>query len=229
MIRIVFENENFVVCDKPCQVLSVPSRDRLEKRACLGLQLQEKYKTKADILPVHRLDYEVSGLIIYALNAKAHKVAQGWFDQKKISKMYLARTSLQNFSHWPQTVSTDRTVIDPQTQKDFFWQTQIFRGKKRSFESPQGALAETKAQITSTDAEGVDWNLFPLTGKPHQLRLELSRHGFPIIGDQLYGSTYLVKSGIALKAVTLDLAAISERLGLPERIQLPQQFDFPLN
>lgn len=228
MIRMVFENENFVVCDKPCRVLSVPSRDSLEKRACLGLQLKEKYKSKADILPVHRLDYEVSGLIIYALNARAHKVAQGWFDQKKISKMYLARTSLQNFLHWPNSVPTDRSIIDIENQKEFFWQTQIFRGKKRSFESAQGSMAETKAQITATDAQGIDWNLYPLTGKPHQLRLELSRHGFPIFGDQLYGSTHLIESGIALKAVTLDLTGISERLGLPPMIQLPQQFDFNL-
>ena len=228
MIRIVFENENFVVCDKPCRVLSVPSRDSFEKRACLGLQLKEKYKAKADILPVHRLDYEVSGLIIYALNPRAHKIAQGWFDQKKISKMYLARTSLQSFSHWPSSVPTDRSIIDIENQKEFFWQTQIFRGKKRSFESPQGSLAETKAQIRSVDIQGIGWNLYPLTGKPHQLRLELSRHGFPIMGDQLYGSNLKVESGIALKAVTLDLSSISERLGLPPMIQLPQQFDFDM-
>ena len=84
MIDIIFENENFVVCNKPCQVLSVPSRDRLEKRPCLGILLKEKYRT--EILPVHRLDYEVSGLIIYALNNKAHKISQGWFEQKKNHK-----------------------------------------------------------------------------------------------------------------------------------------------
>lgn len=221
MIDVVFENENFVVCNKPSQVLSVPSRDRLEKRSCLGLLLKERYGT--DILPVHRLDYEVSGLIIYALNSKAHKISQSWFEQKKITKMYIAKTSLQNFSHWPESVATDRSTIDITTQKEFFWRTQIFRGKKRSFESPQGSIAETRALIVDSDLSEISWQLYPLTGKPHQLRLELSRHGFPILGDQLYGSARTLKCGIALKAVTLDLTGISNRLGLPPSIHLPHQ------
>lgn len=222
MIEIVFENENFVVCNKPCQVLSTPSRDRMENRACLGLELKAKYQ--ADIFPVHRLDYEVSGLIIYALNSRAHRLSQMWFEQKKISKMYVAKTSFQNFSHWPKNIPTDQSPIDHEKQKEFFWQTRIFRGKKRSFESPQGSLAETKAHIITFDMGEINWHLFPLTGKPHQLRLELSRHGFPIWGDQLYGSTQAFSPGMALKAVTLDLTGISERLGLPEIIHLPQQF-----
>lgn len=226
MIDLIFENDNFLVCNKPGQVLSVPSRDRAEKRPCLGLQLKKKYA--GDVRPVHRLDFEVSGLIMYALNSRAHQISQGWFEHKKISKMYLAETSYQNFSHWPESIATDRSLIDPEKQKDFFWKTQIFRGKKRSFESPQGSLAETKAHVFSCNADSIIWHLFPLTGKPHQLRLELSRRGFPIWGDQLYGSTRLLKGGIALKAVTLDLTAISDRLGLPEKIQLPHQFDFPL-
>ena len=137
--------------------------------------------------------------------------------------MYVAKTLKQNFSHWPENVPTDRSVIDVQAQKEFFWRTQIFRGKKRSFESPQGSIAETKAHITSLESSEISWELFPLTGKPHQLRLELSRHGFPILGDQLYGSTHIIKNGIALKAVTLDLAGISNRLGLPPLIHLPHQ------
>ena len=219
MIQIIFENENFVVCNKPGQVLSVPSRDRQDPRPCLGLELQKKYAQ--EIFPVHRLDFEVSGLIIYAFNAKAHRVSQSWFDKKIIMKTYSARTSLQDFSHWPAGLKTDFTKIDIHQEGEFFWATKIHRGKKRSFESEHGDWAETKARIVQILPDELIWQLNPLTGKPHQLRLELSRHGFPIHGDALYGSKVLLNQpGIALQAVSLDLSQVGERLGLPSQINL---------
>jgi len=220
MIQVVCENEKFIVCVKPAHVLSVPSRDRRDERPCLGLQLQDKLKR--EIFPVHRLDFEVSGLMLYALNAKAHKASQEWFFKKTISKKYEAVTSLQDFSGWPENVATDHTPLDVKSGAQFFWRTQIQRGKKRSFESTHGEWAETKAVVRQIENDSIYWDLFPLTGKPHQLRLELARHGFPIHGDVLYGSK--VKSddkvGISLQAVSLDLSGVHNKMGLPTLIDL---------
>lgn len=226
MFKEIFRNENFIVCDKAAEVLSVPAREKNDARLCLGLELQKQLNTQ--IFPVHRLDFEVSGLIIYALNAKSHQQAQNWFLKKQIQKNYVAITSLQDFSHWPENVKTDRALLDlslsenSTCQNKFIWKTQIQRGKRRSFESPRGEWAETRASVASVDAQAsVIWDLFPITGKPHQLRFELSRRGFPIWGDKLYGSQIAWRhAGIALKAYALDLAKIPNRLGLPERIQI---------
>lgn len=220
MIRIVLQDENFVICDKPPGVLSVPSRDRHDPRGCLGIEL--RHHLQQSVLPVHRLDFEVSGLIIFALNKKAHQIAQNWFEKKTISKMYLAETSLQDFSHWPVAIPTVTDSVELDLKKTFHWKTQIQRGKRRSFESPHGEWAETRAQITQVTASLIHWNLFPLTGKPHQLRLELSRRGFPIDGDHLYGSKIKLpeSAGISLRAVRLDLSQVANRLGLPGIISL---------
>lgn len=219
MFKVVFQNENLIVCDKESQVLSVPAREKSDPRPCLGLQLQKELQTQ--IFPVHRLDFEVGGLIMYALNSKAHQTAQGWFFKKQIQKNYVAVTSLQDFSHWPQSVKTDRSPVDLSSAKTLTWKTQMQRGKRRSFESPQGEWAETQAQIAKKTDSYLLWDLFPVTGKPHQLRFELSRRGFPIWGDGLYGSKINWKfSGIALKAYRLDLRKISDRQGLPEEIQI---------
>ncbi len=220
MIEIIYQNENFVICNKPGGVLSVPSRDRSDARPCLGIDLQRQLKQ--NVLPVHRLDFEVSGLIMFALNPKAHTKAQNWFEKKLISKLYVAATSVQDFSHWPDNIPTVRDPISPTDKKMFLWKTQIQRGKKRSFESPHGEWAETKAQIQETNGTQFFWHLYPLTGKPHQLRLELSRRGFPVDGDLLYGSKAKSSepSGISLKAVQLDLTYVPDRLGLPEEINL---------
>lgn len=215
MIQIVFQNESFVVCDKPALVLSVPAREKTDQRYCLGLELQKEMQTQ--VFPVHRLDFEVSGLILYALNSQAHKASQNWFESKKIQKKYVAYTTLQNFMHWPENVNTDKTVIDISEGKKFHWNSRILKGKRRSFLSEQGENAETKAMITNVGKDELCWELSPVTGKSHQLRLELSRHGFPIHGDQLYGSTVKWKQpGIALRAFSLDLSEVNDRCGLPK-------------
>ncbi len=219
MIQVVFQNSDFIVCDKGAEVLSVPAREKLDQRPCLGIELQKTLKTQ--IFPVHRLDFEVSGLIIYALNAKAHKISQVWFEKKQLQKKYVAVSSHQDFSHWPPGIETDRTPISLSANQSFTWKTKILRGKKRSFESPQGDWAETKAVLKNPNENQIEWELFPVTGRSHQLRLELSRHGFPIHGDELYGSKIKwSEAGIALKAVEIDFLHIKDRLGLPQKIQI---------
>lgn len=219
MINIVFQNTDFVVCDKPAEVLSVPAREKNDMRPCLGIALQRELNTQ--VFPVHRLDYEVSGLILFALNSQAHKISQRWFEKKQLQKKYKAITTLQDFKHWPKDIKTDSKLIVITPGQEFLWKTKILRGKKRSFESEQGDWAETKAVLKSKSEKEVQWELFPITGKAHQLRLELSRHGFPIHGDQLYGSTVAWnKKGIALRAVEIDFLRIEDRLGLPQKIQI---------
>lgn len=219
MIRIVFQNENFIVCDKPAKVLSVPAREKNDPRPCLGLELQKQLGRP--VFPVHRLDYEVSGLILYALNARSHRISQDWFQKKTIRKKYRAYTPLQNFAHWPDNIKTDRSVLNAVAGQSWVWKTKILRGKKRSYESANGEWAVTEAHIVRAEEGQIEWELYPITGKPHQLRLELSRRGFPILGDELYGSECSYsQSGIALAAVEIELTQIEDRLGLPQKIIL---------
>ncbi|MBC7743157.1 MAG: RNA pseudouridine synthase [Bdellovibrionaceae bacterium] len=217
MLNIIFQNENFVVCDKPAAVLSVPARERNDVRPCLGLQLQKELRSQ--IFPVHRLDFEVSGLIIFARTVLSHKISQRWFEKKEVQKKYLATANQQDFSHWPVGINTDRATIAANPGQQYIWKTQILRGKKRSFESNQGDWAETKATIYEVKDFKTQWQLYPLTGRPHQLRLEMSRRGFPIDGDELYGSKVkLNRPGIALRAVEIDFLKIQDRLGLPQKL-----------
>lgn len=219
MIQIVFRNNNFVVCNKPADVLSVPAREKSDPRACLGLALQDELKTQ--IFPVHRLDFETSGLILYALSSQAHRISQDWFLKRTIHKHYQAVTVEQNFAHWPANIETDRSPLNAEEGFAAHWKTQMQRGKRRSFESKHGEWAETKARVLQVENRKVLWQLDPVTGKPHQLRFELSRHGFPILGDELYGSQEsFTGPGIALRAVSLNLAEVENRLGLPEQIDV---------
>lgn len=236
LLRPLFQNADFIVLDKPAGVLSTPSRDiEKDQRVVLGLELQKSLGRQ--IFPVHRLDFEVSGLVIYALSAKAHSDANSWFEKKSVSKTYRAWTLAQTFEHIPSTVENPRISFEPIEQKTYQWHSKILKGKKRAYVSEQGKESHTLAKFLGS-AEGLDlvdeqlirelaigedakglsfirekgnrWDLQPVTGRSHQLRFELSYRGFPILGDKLYGSSlsYPQPAAIALRAWKLDLSEV---------------------
>lgn len=225
MIQIVFENSHFVVCDKPCGVLSTPSREgEKDTRLCLGTTLQKQLGIQ--IYPVHRLDFEVSGLVMYAKNPEAHRKANAWFEKKEVQKTYRALTSSQTYEHIPANVSNPRQAISLTVGDKFQWKARVLRGKRRSFESPQGKDSLTLAEYLGVNEEKqLMWDLNPVTGRSHQLRFDLSRHGFPIVGDTLYGSKVSWKGpeSIALRSYRIDFSKApgARELQLPEVIQLP--------
>lgn len=224
MIRIIFENEFFVICDKESGVLSTPSRhEENDKRCCLGTELQASLKQQ--IYPIHRLDFEVSGLVMYAKTSEAHRQANAWFEHKQVQKTYRALTTSQNYDHIPANVPNQKLTIELKNPgQKFEWKSRILRGKRRAYESPQGKDSLTLAEYLGVNAEGhLMWDLQPVTGRSHQLRFDLSRHGFPILGDKLYGSN--VQWGtdrIALRAYKIDFSKApgAKALGLPSDVTL---------
>jgi tRNA pseudouridine32 synthase/23S rRNA pseudouridine746 synthase len=201
---IVFENENFIAADKPARVLTTPARDASDSRRCLGRDLQMAAGRR--IYPVHRLDFEVSGLVLFAKTAEAHRLACGWFERAEVGKFYRALSG-----------PVSRDIGGDWTD----WRSRLVRGKRRAFEAAHGKDSLTRARLADS-GRGL-WELQPVTGRSHQLRFEMAKHGHPILGDTLYGGPPLTdpEHGIALRAIRLDFRAISgERLGLPEVVQV---------
>lgn len=207
---LVWENEHFIIVDKKALVLSVPSRDdKNDTRKVLGRILEEDLKLP--IYPVHRLDFEVSGLIIYAKNKEAHKVANSWFEKKEITKTYFAQTSAINNDY------------QFEVGKTYEWKSKLLRGKKRAYISPHGKESLTIALLKKIEDGIFHWELNPITGRSHQLRFELFRHGHPIIGDDLYASPLKKPGGaIVLRAFKIDFkkAPHHEKFNLPDLIEI---------
>lgn len=205
-MRVLFQNEHFVAADKPAGWLAVPSRQgKADPRPVFGLKLQEELGKR--LWPVHRLDEEVSGVMLFALTAAAHKQANKWFEDRLVDKTYEA------YSEGEAPADLKRI---PKV-----WRSTLLRGKKRAYESPHGKPAETEAifvgQTPLKAGQALHWQLSPRTGRPHQLRYELAHRGFPIVGDALYGSKQDFQTGaIALRCVRLSFAACpgAKALGL---------------
>lgn len=206
---IVFQNENFIAADKPHGWLTTPAREASDPRPCLGRDLQKL--AGRQIYPVHRLDFEVSGLVLFAKNPKAHTVSQKWFEDLRINKLYEAYSK--------EGLAKEAAGVWQE------WKSTLVRGKRRAFEAGHGKPSLTRARVTGEkEWRGIKlwaWELMPLTGRSHQLRFEMAKHGCAILGDQLYGGEAGAKDWIALRACKLNLSAIDDRLGLPENLSIP--------
>jgi tRNA pseudouridine32 synthase/23S rRNA pseudouridine746 synthase len=210
-LTVVFKNTHFVIIDKPAGTLSVPSRmGKDDPRPVIGIKLQNQLGVR--IFPVHRLDEEVSGLLMFALTPAAHKAANHWFEHHEVIKTYEACSVIP--SGEIKSAIGDLNI----------WESLLMRGKKRAYEAKFGKKALTKSKLMICQNDMSIWHLQPLTGRSHQLRYEMAKHNFPINGDILYGSRRPgpTAGGIALRAINLDFTAASGHLDfdLPKSINL---------
>ena len=212
-LTIVFQNPHLVGADKPAGLLTVPSRiGASDPRPCLGRVLEEQLGQR--LWPVHRLDVEVSGLVLFARSAEAHRTASVAFEARRVKKSYQAITEgAASLSELPAS---------------FTWQSRLFRGKRRTFEAPHGRMAVThavaQARVHIGGEDFLVFDLEPETGRSHQLRVHLAKAGFPILGDALYGARagYDEPGAIALRSVRLAFTDDRERqtLGIPGPLEV---------
>lgn len=207
-MKIVFESQDCIVVDKPAHWLSVPGRDPQDARPILGRELEKSLNLQ--IYPIHRLDAEVTGLIIYAKTADFHREANRLFENKEITKTYQAFTAFGTYSKGEK----------------IRWTSKLLRGKKRAYEADFGKPSVTEGFVFDEHKTALEWRLNPLTGRAHQLRYELFKHKCPILGDKLYGSEREWPDGIALRALQIDWPKeFAEKWQLPAQLSVdPARF-----
>ncbi len=219
-MRVVREEAQFVVVDKPTGWLSVPSRlGRAETRPVVGLELERVLGTR--IWPVHRLDEDVSGLLLFAKNAEAHRWASALFEGRGVQKRYEALTLEEERGRGREAAGISLPLEAPGAETRA-WESKLLRGKRRAFERPDGKPSRTRARdrglVEVEDRTARLWDLEPLTGRAHQLRFEMMKRFAPIWGDELYGSQVVwPRGGVALRSVALRFAPEDhpEAYGLP--------------
>lgn len=210
-MRIIFQNENFLVVDKQWGTLSIPGRDPNDPRPNEWRTWEEKLGTRLWV--VHRIDSEVSGVLLFAKCAEAHRTANFWFEKRQVHKTYEALAE----------VSADSLPLE---EAEVSWRSHLLRGKRRAYEKPFGKESITRAQALGWKSYGEakfrHVQLRPLTGRPHQLRFEMAKHASPIWGDSLYGahSVFPIPSAIALRATSLDFSECPDHdvWGLPDKV-----------
>lgn len=185
MIPILAENDSVILCEKPAGILSQPSPNRKESMLSL---LEEQ--CRCAVYPIHRLDREVGGTMVFAKTASAAAVLSAAVQQRTLAKEYLA--IVQGRPETPEGVFTDLLFKDSARGKTFVV-TRMRKGVKEASLSYR-LLAERN---------GRSLVLVRLhTGRTHQIRVQFSSRGMPLLGDRKYGG--LPASGTALWSCRLS-------------------------
>ena len=168
LLKTVHIDDWIVVCDKPSGLLSVPGRGP-EKAVCASALLSQRH---GEVLTVHRLDMDTSGLMIFARNKDVQRTLSMAFEKRQIAKGYEALVSgaLQ-----PQQGTVDAAIA------------KFSLNRPLRHLDPDGREAITHWTVIERSETWTRVSLSPETGRSHQLRLHMASLGHSILGDVFYG------------------------------------------
>jgi 23S rRNA pseudouridine1911/1915/1917 synthase len=135
----------------------------------------------------HRLDRAVSGVLLLAATPRAARKLSRQFERRQIEKTYLAILAAQEGSVEP--LRLEQSGATGEEWRDFIEKVPDEpRARVTGAETATAREAVTRARLLARLAEGrLIVELAPLTGRMHQLRLQASARGLPVVGDALYG------------------------------------------
>jgi 23S rRNA pseudouridine1911/1915/1917 synthase len=193
---VLYEDNHLLVVVKPPGIPTQGAPGKTDSVVTLARRyLQQKYRKpgKAYLGVVSRLDAPVSGVVVLARTSKAARRLSEQFRLRKVRKRYWAlvegvpRPANGECIDWLEHDERHRRVrvVEPGTPRG-----QEARLSYRCLKTRSGiSLLEVELQ----------------TGRKHQIRAQLARRGWPIVGDRHYGSRRPFVGGIALHARSLTL------------------------
>ena len=166
-LDVIFENEFFIVINKPSGLLSVP--DRKQSEVSLKDILLQRF---GNIYTVHRLDKGTSGVIVFAKDEITHKQLSLLFESREVEKMYLGLVHgiLVN-----ESGSIDAPIMEHPAKNA----TMVTHAK--------GKHSLTDYQLIES-FKSYSWVQYKIhTGRTHQIRVHMKHIGNPVVCDDLYG------------------------------------------
>ena len=169
-LNIIHQDDALLLVNKPNGLLSVPGKgDHLSD--CLIARLRVAFP---EVLLVHRLDMDTSGVIVFALTAAAQRHLGLQFEKRQMKKAYVARV-------WGHVVK-DTGTIDLPLIVD--WPNRPLQHVNHATGKP----AQTDWRVIRREENSTRIRLYPKTGRSHQLRVHMREIGHPILGDTLYAT-----------------------------------------
>lgn len=189
-IKIIYENPEYLVVDKPAGLSVHPGAGKQQET--LSEWLLEKYPQisnyewpmieRAGI--VHRLDKDTSGLIILAKNPQTLEKLQNQFKNHTVSKKYLTLVLGSPKEEGEINALITRDPGNRQKQKVQLVDFALDESKKRDSLTKYKVIERLKYK--KEDLALVRAEIF--TGRMHQIRVHMKFIGFPVIGDQKYST-----------------------------------------
>lgn len=167
--EILFENDDLLVVDKPHFLTMSPTGQYVQETLLVRLKKQTGYE---DLTPIHRLDRETAGVVLFCKKAHSRGIYQQLFADRKVQKTYHAIAAYRPELHFPQILQLHLEKGQP------FYTMQIAPEKPNN--------TETLIELLMHDQHYAKYKLSPKTGKQHQLRVHLNYLNIPILNDSFY-------------------------------------------
>lgn len=166
--QILFADADLVVADKPHFLPVMPSGRFVAETLLSRLQAQ---LDNPHLVPLHRIDRETAGLVLFSANTETRSMYQALFQQRLIEKHYEAIAAPLPSLSMPHVHSAHLQAGEP-----FF----------RMCEAGGAPNSETRIDVIERRADFWRYRLQPVTGRKHQLRVHMAALGAPIVNDSLY-------------------------------------------
>lgn len=192
-IELVHEDEHIVVVSKPAGLLSVPGRF---VKDCVLNRLLVSY---SDVVVVHRLDLDTSGLLVFARTKLAVSELNRQFRERTITKRYIADVF--------GSVNLSEGCIEYAIAPD------PINRPKQIIDEINGKAALTNYKLVERSSDKSRLQLFPITGRSHQLRIHLASIHHPILGCDLYAHEQALNAADRLMLHAEHLGLIHPQTG----------------
>ncbi len=202
MLEILFEDNHCLGVDKPAGLLT--QGDVTGEPTLLDAArdyLRHKYAKPGNVFVglVHRLDRPASGVVLLARTSKAASRLSEQFRESTVEKTYWA-------------------IVEGECRRDKGeWADRLRKDSSRNVVevvdagNPGGQEASLKFQVLGK-ARGQTWlEIQPVTGRSHQIRVQLASRGLPIVGDRKYGAKTVLKALDGLPRVALHAKSLTFR------------------
>ncbi len=211
-MKILFEDKDIAVCVKPAGVISQSADSGNDMLSMLNEHFEQAGEN-AKAYPVHRLDRETAGVMVYAKNSKSAASLSKQIEKNEIKKHYFA--VIQGAPEEKSGVFKDLLFRDKQKNKTFV--------VKRERKGVRDASLEYEVIGENSGKSLVDILLH--TGRTHQIRVQFASRKMPLFGDGKYGGG---SGKLALFAHTLEFRhpASGEKLVFTAK---PDTAEYPWN
>lgn len=168
-VGVVYQDEHLLVADKPHFMPVTPGGRYLHETLLVRLKHQLGITT---LSPIHRIDRETAGLVLFSVDPASRGAYQALFREREVSKQYEAIAPWRPELAFPIRRQS-RIVEDP---------AQFFR----CCEVPGEPNADSTVDVLEVRGPLALYQLSPVTGKRHQLRVHMNSLGLPIHDDHFY-------------------------------------------